>query len=114
MRPGTRAPRRSGTRKTTGKCCARCANGKSAAGCLTFGPDSFMGSAYAIQHRKTGCWLSVEPTGRDCYLRPCDSRHATRFPSQAAALVAAEKFQLTPQNFKIHEMQTDLQRKNLR
>jgi hypothetical protein len=54
-----------------------------------------------IRHRETGCWLLVEPSGRDVYVGPKDKAAATQFASADEARAAAQRFKLTPEKYQI-------------
>lgn len=59
-----------------------------------------------IRHRETGCWLLVEPSGRDVYLGPADKTAATQFATADEARAAAQRYKLTSEKFQIQNGNT--------
>lgn len=54
-----------------------------------------------IRHRETGCWLVIEPGGRDSYVGSADKAAATQFATADEARAAAQRYGLTLEKFQI-------------
>lgn len=65
---------------------------------------------FRIRHRETGCWLVVEPSGRDSYVGPADKAAATQFATVDEARAAAQRYGLTSEKFQIQNAKLEPKR----